>query len=106
MQASRHPTWVLVATSLVLLVLLFWAGSRSAVCAIALRGCTTENRVALASAGALVVVIMAVITWLVSLPLRPDRSRLTLSTGTVLTAVVGVGFAAAALFSAGFALTL
>ncbi|WP_166879180.1 hypothetical protein [Salinibacterium sp. ZJ450] len=106
MQTSRHPRWVLFATSLVLLVLLFWAGSRSAVCAAALGSCATDNRVALASAGALVVVIMAVITWLVSLPLRPDKRRLTLSAGTVLTAVVGVGFAAASLFSAGFALTL
>ncbi|WP_166880180.1 hypothetical protein [Salinibacterium sp. ZJ450] len=91
----------------VILLLLLWAGTRSAVCAATVSACSTGTRILLASIGGVVVICLAAATWILAGAVNHSGSipQAIMRIGTGLVSGLGIVFALAALFSSGFALT-
>ncbi len=106
--AAQSARWVALAvTAGVVWLLLWWAMSKPAVCAIdspTMRACSQEARSAPALIGWIVTIALALLT-AAGMVFTPPRFRLTVCLiGVVALAASGVVFVVLTLFSAGFSI--
>ena len=101
---SLRPWFVLAGVTAAVLMLLWWAVSMPAVCAIDLGACPTqETRILHAMIGLVAVLVLVVVSALTAI-VQPVWRRAVLLTGAILAGVTGLVLTAVTLFSAGFTL--